>query len=159
MSDASVHIGALLMLMATFTIMTGLGGKVVSATFLRDLDTIWAVMGCLVVMFVLIGMFVESMAAVGMVSLMIAPIAYQQGIDPIHFWMTCLVALELGYLSPPVALSHIFTRQVVGEEEAALAKQEGDTFYYRHERLLLPLMVMGTTLMLVAFGPLVVGYN
>lgn len=159
MSDAAVHIGALLMLMSTFTIMTGLGGKVVSATFLQDFDTIWAVMGCLVVMFVLIGMFMESMAAVGMVSLMIAPIAYQQGIDPIHFWMTCLVALELGYLSPPVALSHIFTRQVVGEEEVALAKQEGDTFYYRHERLLFPLMVMGTTLILVAFGPLIVGYN
>lgn len=159
MSDASVHIGALLMLMATFTIMTGLGGETVSPTFLADMDTIWGVMGCLVVMFVLIGMFMESMAAVGMVSLMIAPIAYQQGVDPIHFWMTCLVALELGYLSPPVALSHIFTRQVVGEEEAQLAAQEGDTFYYRYEKFLLPLMVMGTTLMLVAFGPLIVGYN
>ena len=159
MSDASVHIGALLMLMATFHIMTGLGGKSVSPTFLQDMGSIYAVMGCLVVMFVLIGMFMESMAAVGMVSLMIAPIAYQQGVDPIHFWMTCLVALELGYLSPPVALSHIFTRQVVGEEEAALAAQEGDTFYYRHERILLPLMVMGTTLMLVAFGPLIIGYN
>lgn len=159
MSDASVHIGALLMLMATFMIITGLGGKVVSATFLQDFDSIYAVMGCLVVMFVFIGMVTESMAAVAMVSLMIAPIAYQQGIDPIHFWMTCLVALELGYLSPPVALSHIFTRQVVGEEEARLAAQEGDTFYYRHERILLPLMVMGTTLLLVAFGPLIIGYS
>jgi len=110
-------------------------------------------------MFVLIGMFMESMAAIGLVSVAIAPIAYQQGIDPIHFWMTCLVALELGYLSPPVALSHIFTRQVVGEEECELAAKEGDTFYYRHERLLLPLMVMATTLILVGFGPLLVGYN
>lgn len=157
MSDACVHIGALLMLMATFMVMTGLGGKMVSATFLANFDSTWAVMGCLVIMFVLIGMFMESMAAVGMVSIMIAPIAYQQGINPIHFWMTCLVALELGYLSPPVALSHIFTRQVVGEKEVALSKLEGDTFYYRYERFLLPLMVMATTLMLVAFVPL--AYN
>ena len=138
-------------------IMTGMGGKTVSATFLSDFNTVWATMGALVVMFVLIGMFVESMAAVGMVSLMIAPIAYQQGIDPIHFWMTCLVALELGYLSPPVALSHIFTRQVVGEKECLLAAEEGHNFYYRHEKYLLPLMVMGTTLIIVAFGPLIYG--
>ena len=128
-----------------------------SATFLADFDTVFATMGVLIVMFVLIGMFVESMAAVGMVSLMIAPIAYQQGIDPIHFWMTCLVALEMGYLSPPVALSHIFTRQVVGEEECLLASQEGHNFYYRHEKFLLPLLVMGTTLLIVAFGPLLYG--
>lgn len=157
MSDASIHIGGLLMMMATFVIMAGLGGKAMSPTFLADFDSVYAVMGMLMLMFVLIGMFMESLAAVGLVSLTIAPIAYAQGIDPVHFWMTCLVALELGYLSPPVALSHIFTRQVVGEEEALLAAQEGHNFYYRHERLLLPLLVMGTTLLLVGFGPLLYG--
>ena len=147
------------MLMSTFMIMTSLGGKTVSATFLYDIDNPYLIMGALMLMFVLIGMFMESMAAVGLVSIAIAPIAYAQGIDPVHFWMTCLVALELGYLSPPVALSHIFTRQVVGEEEAVLASKEGDNFYYRYERLLLPLMVMGTTLILVGFGPLLYGIN
>ena len=157
MTDASIHVGGLLMMMSTFVIMMGLGGKAMSATFLAGFDNVYAVMGCLMVMFILIGMFMESMAAIGLVSLTIAPIAYQQGINPIHFWMTCLVALELGYLSPPVALSHIFTRQVVGEEEALLASSEGHNFYYRHERIILPLLVMGTTLLLVGFGPLLYG--
>ena len=159
MVDASIHIGALLMLMSTFMIIQGMGGKMVSATFLADFDTTYATMTALVLLFVLIGMFVESMAAVGIVSLMIAPIAYQQGINPIHFWMTCLVALEMGYLSPPVALSHIFTRQVVGETECLLAAQEGHNFYYRNEKYLLPLLVMGTTLVIVAFGPLLYGFG
>lgn len=159
MSDASIHVGGLLMMMSTFVIMMGLGGKAMSATFLADFTSVYSVMAMLMVLLVAIGMFMESMAAVGLVSLTIAPIAYQQGIDPIHFWMTCLVALELGYLSPPVALSHIFTRQVVGEEEAVLASREGHNFYYRHERLLLPLLVMGTTLLLVGFGPLLYGYQ
>lgn len=157
MTDASIHIGGLLMLMSTFMIITSLGGKTVAATFLYDIESPYLIMGALMLMFVFIGMFMESMAAVGLVSIAIAPIAYAQGIHPVHFWMTCLVALELGYLSPPVALSHIFTRQVVGEEEASAASREGDTFYYRHERLLLPLMVMGTTLLLVGFGPLIYG--
>lgn len=159
MTDASIHIGGLLMLMSTFMIMTSLGAETVSATFLYDVDNTYLIMGALMLMFVLIGMFMESMAAIGLVSLAIAPIAYEQGINPIHFWMTCLVALELGYLSPPVALSHIFTRQVVGEEEAVAASQEGENFYYRHERLILPILVMGTTLLIVGFGPLIYGIN
>ena len=159
MTDASIHIGGLLMLMSTFMIISSLGGEAVAATFLYDIDNGFLIMGALMLMFVFIGMFMESMAAVGLVSIAIAPIAYEQGIDPIHFWMTCLVALELGYLSPPVALSHIFTRQVVGEEEALAASHEGDTFYYRHERLLLPLLVMGTTLLIVGFGPLLYGIS
>jgi len=159
MSDASVHIGALLFMMSTFIIMTSLGGKTVSATFLNDLDSIWKVMACVTLMAVLIGMFMESIAAVGLISLTIAPIVYQLGIHPAHFWMTCLVALELGYLTPPMSLSHIFTRQVVGEVECGIAAQEGDNFFYRHERLLLPMMVMATTLLIVAFGPLLYGYR
>jgi len=66
------------------------------------------------------------------------------------------MAFELGYLSPPVSLNHLLTRQVVGDDEVILALQEGDNFYYRHERILLPLMVMGTTLLIVAFVPLMV---
>ena len=157
MMDASIHIGGLLMLMSSFMIITSLGGETVTASFLYDMESPYLIMAALMVMFVLIGMFMESMAAVGLVTIAIAPIAYAQGIHPVHFWMTCLVALELGYLSPPVALSHIFARQVVGEEEASAASKEGDTFYYRHERLLLPLMVMGTTLLLVGFVPLLHG--
>ena len=89
----------------------------------------------------------------------IATIAYDSGIHPVHFWMVTLVAFELGYLSPPVALNHLLTRQVVGEEEVALARQEGHNFWYRHEKILLPLVTMGIALMLVAFVPLLVGYQ
>jgi len=153
-SDASVHVGALLLLVAAFSVMTGLGGKMMSATFLSEIGSVTGAMAVLLIMFILIGMFMESMAAVGMVFFTIVPVAQALGISPLHFWMTFLVALGLGYLTPPVVLCHIFTRQVVGEEEWELAMKEGDTFYYRHEQLLLPLAVMGTTLLIVAFGPL-----
>ncbi|KZY85431.1 hypothetical protein A3741_27855 [Oleiphilus sp. HI0069] len=102
----------------------------------------------------MIGMVMDPFGALILVTGTIAPVAYAAGINPIHFWMTCLMAFELGYLSPPVSLNHLLTRQVVGDEEVSLALKEGDSFYYRHERLLLPLMVMGTTLILVAFVPL-----
>ena len=43
-------------------------------------------------------------------------IAYANNIDPLHFWMMVLVAFELGYLLPPVAINQLLTRQVIGEE-------------------------------------------
>lgn len=100
----------------------------------------------------------DAFAAIFMISGSLAPIAYRNGIDPTHFWMTVLVALELGYLSPPVALNHLLVRQVVGEKEVALAALEGDSFWYRHEKILLPLVVMGTSVLIVAYGPLIFDY-
>ena len=56
-------------------------------------------------------------------------------------------------MAPSVALNHLLARQVIGEE----AKVEDDpqpTFYLRYEHLIVPVAVMGTALILVAFVPL-----
>jgi len=155
---SSVHIGALLMVMACSFAVGGIleqGGTGFDSpgSFSSPIST----MIFLVVFLVFIGMIMDPFGALILVTSTAAPLAYNNGINPIHFWMTCLVAFELGYLSPPVSLNHLLTRQVVGSKEIELASQEGgNSFYYRHERFLLPLLVMSTTLILVAFGPLVV---
>jgi len=96
----------------------------------------------------------DAFGAIILVSGTISSIAYANGIEPLHFWMTTLVAFELGYLSPPVALNHLLTRQIVGEAEVRLAATEGHTFWQRYEKILLPITVVGIALMLVAFVPL-----
>lgn len=154
-SHSSIQIGALLMLMAcSFTIGGVLerGGAVLEVPEL--FASRFAAMAVLLLFLVFIGMLMDPFGALILVSGTIAPVAYAHGIHPVHFWMTCLMAFELGYVSPPVSLNHLLTRQVVGDKEVELALTEGDSFYYRHERLLLPLLVMSTTLVLVAFGPL-----
>ena len=157
---ASVHIGAILMVMACgFAV-----GGIIQRSGLFDslpetFSSIWVAMSFLLALLVFIGMIMDAFGALILVSSTIAAIAYKNGIHPVHFWMVTLVAFELGYLSPPVSLNHLLTRQVVGEQEAAAAALEGDTFWYRHEKILLPLVVMGITLLIVAFGPLIVGYN
>ncbi len=78
-----------------------------------------------------------------------ARIAYQSGIDPVHFWMVVLLAFELGYLTPPIALNQILTRQVVGDEEmdqTQAESQAGNTWWQRHERLVMPVTVMAIAL-------------
>jgi hypothetical protein len=67
--------------------------------------------------------------------------------------MMALVAIELGYLCPPVALNQLLTMQAVGQQEVAEAALEGDTFWYKHEKMLLPLVTMATILLLVSFVP------
>ncbi len=156
LDNSAIQIGALLMLMAcSFTvggmIERGGGTLVIPDHF----NSIYLTMGFIVLFLIFIGMVMDPFGALILVTGTIAPVAYANGINPIHFWMTCLMAFELGYLSPPVSLNHLLTRQVVGDEEVELAMQEKHRhFYYRHERILLPLLVMGTTLLLVAFVPL-----
>ncbi|KZY77281.1 hypothetical protein A3741_22580 [Oleiphilus sp. HI0069] len=149
-----MQIGALLMLMAcSFTIGGILERSGSGLSIPEGFESVYLTMLVLVLFLVFVGMVMDPFGALILVSGLVAPLAYEHGINPIHFWMTCLVAFELGYLSPPVSLNHLLTRQVVGSQEVDLALSEGDSFYYRHERILLPLMVMSTTLLLVAFTP------
>jgi len=151
------HIGALLLLMSLSMSLAG----VVQRTGVMDVlphhfPNIWLAMTFLVMVKVFIGMVMEPMGAMLLVSTTLAPIAYANGIDPVHFWMMVLTALELGYLLPPVALNQLLTRQVVSEEvmDAADAEVRHKSFYYRYERWLLPVMVISITLIIVAYLPL-----
>lgn len=154
-SDSAVHIGALLALIGFSICLGGIleRSDIVHALFPEDLTSPWIAMLVIVVMLTIIGMVMDPFGAVILVSATVAQPAIQLGIDPLHFWIVCLVAFELGYLSPPVALNHLLTRQVVGETEVLAAERTG-SFWHRYERLLLPLAVMGPTLLLVAFIPL-----
>ncbi len=159
-NETTTHIGALLFLMG---LSVSIGGVIersgIMELFPQSFASVWTVMFLLVGILVIIGMVMDPYGAVILVSATIAKVAYDNGIDPIHFWMVTLVAFELGYLSPPVALNHLLTRQVIGEEEVRLAQMEEGTFYQRHERIIMPLIVMGSALLLVAFVPLIVGYR
>lgn len=160
-TETTGHIGALLMLMG---MSVSIGGVIeraeVMAMVPTEFSSIWLAMALLVGILVVIGMVMDPYGAVILVSATIASIAYESGIDPVHFWMVTLVAFELGYLSPPVALNHLLTRQVVGEEEVRLSKEEvvGENFWYRNEKILLPLATMATALIIVAFVPLAIAY-
>ena len=154
-SDSAVHIGALLALIGFSICLGGIleRSDIVHAIFPETLTSPWIAMMVIVVMLTLIGMVMDPFGAVILVSATIAQPAIQIGVDPLHFWIVCLVAFELGYLSPPVALNHLLTRQVVGETEVLAAERTG-TFWHRYQRLLLPLAVMIPSLLLVAFVPM-----
>lgn len=153
------HVGSYVSLM----LFTQLIGGVVERSEIMSLapqvfPNVWLAMAFLVVAKVILGMVMEPMGAILLVSSTLAPMAYANGIDPVHFWMMVLVAFELGYLLPPVAINQLLTRQVVGEAEIDKSDAEvaGQSFYRRYERWILPCIVMALSLGIVAFGPLLV---
>ncbi|WP_336165317.1 TRAP transporter large permease subunit [Acinetobacter ursingii] len=152
------HIGALIILMALSASVGGLIERTEIVEYLpTHLGSIYISLFFIAMLLALIGMCTDPFGAVILVAATIAPVAYENGIHPIHLWMIVLVAFELGYVTPPVALNHLLTRLSVGDEEVAAADREAKekytSFYYRYERWLLPIMVLFPALMIVTFAP------
>lgn len=152
------HIGALIILMALSASVGGLIERTEIVEYLpTHLGSITISLFFIAMLLALIGMCTDPFGAVILVAATIAPVAYENGIHPIHFWMIVLVAFELGYVTPPVALNHLLTRLSVGDEEVSAADKEAKekytNFYYRYERWLLPIMVLFPALMIVTFAP------
>jgi len=149
------HIGALIMLMA---LSISVGGMIERSGLMSvvpaEMGSIWTALTLFMFLMVFIGMVMDPFGAVILVSATVAPIAYSNGIHPVHFWMIVITAFELGYLSPPVALNQLLARQVVGEEEMDKAAEETKhkAFYYRYERWLLPVYTLFIGLLIVTYG-------
>jgi TRAP-type C4-dicarboxylate transport system permease large subunit len=154
--ESAVHVGALLTLIGLSMTVGGVleRSHVIAGLFPAEAESVLLVVLALMVMLTIIGMFMDPFAAVVLVSATIAQPAIGLGVDALHFWVMTIVAFELGYLTPPVALNHLLTRQVVGVKEALVPEPEAPNLYRRFQRLILPLMVMGTTLLLVGLVPL-----
>lgn len=154
-NETTGHIGALLLLMA-LSVSTGgiIERSGMMETLPEQFSSIWVAMSLLVVVMVIIGMIMDPYGAVILVNATIAQVAFNNGIDPLHFWMITLVAFELGYLTPPVALNHLLTRQVVGDDEVQSAVLHEGSFWRRYEKYLLPVATMLTALLIVSFVPL-----
>ncbi|MGM0702014.1 MAG: TRAP transporter large permease [Pseudomonadota bacterium] len=57
------------------------------------------------VMLLIIGMFVETSAAILVLAPIFTPIAVQYGIDPVHFGLIIVVNLALGMFTPPLGVN------------------------------------------------------
>lgn len=149
------HIGALIMLMA---LSVSVGGMIERSGVMdivpADMGSVWVALVLLMVLMIFVGMVMDPFGAVILVSATVAPVAYSNGIHPVHFWMIVITSFELGYLSPPVALNQLLARSVVGEEEMDKAAEETKhrSFYYKYERWNLPVITLFTGLLIVTFG-------
>jgi len=89
-----------------------------------------------------LGMFVETISALILVTPMLAPIAMAYGIDPIHFATVIIICVLLGSITPPVAIILILTCKI------------GEVPYARAIRPFMPyFLIILLGLLVVAFVP------
>jgi C4-dicarboxylate transporter DctM subunit len=57
------------------------------------------------ILLLVVGMFMDIMSAILVLAPLLAPMAINYGIDPVHFGIIMIVNLEIGYLTPPVGVN------------------------------------------------------
>ena len=67
-----------------------------------------------IVFLVLLGFFIEAMAIMIMFVPVLAPIAASYGIEPHHFGLIFIMAIQIALITPPVALSLFVTTKLAG---------------------------------------------
>jgi tripartite ATP-independent transporter DctM subunit len=91
-------------------LFTGFGGS----TF--------AVLGIMILVWLLLGMFIDSVSIILLTVPIFAPIAAGIGYDPIAFAIIGIVAIEAGLLTPPFGLCVYTVKSCVTDPEATLAR-------------------------------------
>jgi C4-dicarboxylate transporter DctM subunit len=76
-------------------------GEYIIATFHSG----WTFLLAVNVFLFVIGMFIETSAAIIVLAPILAPVAAQFGIDPVHFGMVMVVNLALGMITPPFGVN------------------------------------------------------
>ena len=94
------------------------------------------------VLLLIVGTFLETLAAIVILTPVLLPIMLKLGVDPIHFGIVMIVALAIGFVTPPLG-ANLF-----------MAAQVGQVPYDRIARRILPwVMTMIVALLIIAYIP------
>ncbi|NDW03675.1 TRAP transporter large permease [Jiella pacifica] len=145
--SAAVSTGAIMLIIAT----AGLFSFLVSLSGLPNLIGGWAeanfdsAVGFLLfvnVLLLVVGMFVETSAAILVLAPILTPIAIGFGVDPVHFGIVVIVNLALGMITPPLGVNLFAAAQV-----AKIPVQR------MFASLVIPVTVVFGTLLLITYVP------
>lgn len=74
-----------------------------SITSLSDNPTVF--LAFIVILLLIVGMFMETNASIIILAPILAPVALELGIDPVHFGIVMIVTLSIGMVTPPLGLN------------------------------------------------------
>lgn len=99
-------------------------------------------------MLLIVGMFMEKLASIIVLTPILLPIVTQYGIDPIHFGLIMVVNLAIGFITPPVGVNLYIGSQISGLPVMAVARYIVEPLFYLFIALALISYVPGFTLWL-----------
>ncbi|PTW44518.1 TRAP transporter large permease [Rhodovulum kholense] len=74
-------------------------------------------------LFLFVGMFLETIAAILIIVPVLSPIAAQMGVDPIHFSLLIILNCAIGTVTPPYGVSLFVASSVAGRPVLSVAKK------------------------------------
>lgn len=105
-------------------------------------DQAWTFLILVNVMLMLIGMFMESLAAILILVPVLMPIAISFGIDPVHFGLVVVMNFAIGMVTPPYGIT-LFVASSVAKRNIIQVSR----------RIFWPWLMMTLILLLVTFVP------
>ena len=75
---------------------------IIADAMLSATDNIYLIWTMLILFLLFVGMFMETLATILILTPVLLPIAYNLGIDPVHFGVVLVCALGIGFQTPPL---------------------------------------------------------
>ena len=75
---------------------------IIAEAMLSATENIYLIWAMLIFFLLFVGMFMETLATILILTPVLLPIAYSLGIDPIHFGVVMVCALGIGFQTPPL---------------------------------------------------------
>ena len=114
-----VLIGALTF--STFVNVAGLPGALEAMVNATDLPPA-AVLALVLLMYLVLGMVLESLSMVLLTVPIFFPLVMQLGFDPVWFGILIVVIVEIGLISPPVGMNLFVIQSLTGRDLLYLAR-------------------------------------
>jgi tripartite ATP-independent transporter DctM subunit len=86
----------------------------VGAWIAATIGTAWAFLLAVNAFLFVVGMFIETSAAIIVLAPILVPVAIQFGVDPVHFGLIMIVNLAMGMITPPFGVNLFAACQVAG---------------------------------------------
>ncbi len=83
---------------------SGIPTALVNLAIARELEP-WQFLLALNVMMIILGMFLDAIAVMLIVTPIVLPVLSTLGIDPVHFGIVLIVNMEIAFLTPPIGLN------------------------------------------------------
>ena len=145
--NAAISSGAVMLIIAAASLfsflislsgMPGAVGAWAEGTFVHA----WTFLLAINLLLFVIGMFIETSAAILVLAPILTPVAMAFGIDPVHFGIVIVVNLALGMFTPPLGVNLFAAAQVANIPVQRMFKT-----------LVIPVLTMITTLMIITYVP------
>jgi len=97
--------------------------KLVETFILNNFHTSWTVLTALMIIFLVLGMVMDTGPAIVILAPILMPVVMQLGVNPIHFGVVLVCCLAIGLATPPFGLDLFVAANLAQEPPMAVAKR------------------------------------